>query len=436
MRAYIGSLVLVSAFALGCSASAESSAPESSDAVIADGVLALADSLPEQCASDEIVRIRRPVSSADPSRGSYAYGFRFKAPTAPGAPVLVYLPGGPGSSSTDKPPTFVPEGWGYLLTDPRGVGCNTLARVPSAEISSLFFQTKEIAEDVIAAIRQQKLDAYILFGLSYGTLLGTTVAYGIEAQGVAPPKAVVLEGVLGEAFPSSYMGDEYIKQWDRVRGVLPADVLTELDTKDVPYGVDAEGWSRALMALLMAGPNVTANLVASLSTTLNIPEESRQVALSQITRIAAQHPHTEPGAVELYREVACREIMDNVPANDLDVVFTRGKLVPNLAEAGTKCGDAHLVTPFDSAKLPFAAKLYDFIGSVDVATPTWQGAYHFEHHQGGPAVRIVSQGAGHNSLEHDQVQCAPQLMASIWAGGTDIRTVAQTCPLATAIDTR
>jgi len=395
--------------------------------------LEIASDLPTECKGADVIRIERP-STADGS-DTFQYGFRFKAPITAGAPVLVYLPGGPGQSSMDHPAEFIPEGWGYLMTDPRGVGCNRLAQLPSAVNSGRFFSTREIANDAIAAIQDRKLDHYILFGISYGTLLGTTVAHEIEARGVAKPDAVVLEGVLGKTFghdDTNFPGSEYINQWQRMRPALPADVLTELDTKAAPYGFDATAWSKILMGFLPRGPLETFNYVSALSSTQ--PEATRQEVLATFKQIV-DSPATPAGAVELYRQVACREIMDTVPANDLDVVFQAGQLVRNSAQEGTKCGELHVTTPYDSASLQFSMKLYEFIGDSDTATPPWQGAYHFEHHTSA-AVRVTTKYGGHNSLELNQAACAPQLMASIAAGGADLATVAAACPMQTVIDSK
>ncbi len=419
---------------MGCTGDANGEA-ESSTSNITAHALPLAPELPDHCQDAEIVRIDRPVDKDAPSRGTYSYAFRYKAPATPGAPVVVYLPGGPGSSSTQTTLEHIPDGWGYLLTDPRGVGCNTLASVPPEAISSEFFKTEEIAEDVIAAIRDRQLDNYIVYGLSYGTLLGTTVAHEIEAQSVTPPKAVVLEGVLGRAFGADFVGQEYITQWDRVRTVLPADVLEELDTKESPYGISPRTWSVALMALLPMSPRDAASFVASLSTTLGSTEEEREAARQTIVDIgASQDDHAQPGAIELYRQVACREIMDTVPASDLDVVFQHGKLVRNVAEEGSKCRGLHVTAPYDAARLQFSAKLYDFIGQHDVATPAWQGNYHFDTHEG-HAVRVTTLGGGHNPLQYNQASCAQDLMKSIATGGEDFAAVVATCPVPTEVDT-
>jgi pimeloyl-ACP methyl ester carboxylesterase len=398
--------------------------------------LQLASNLPAVCQDSEIFRLRRPISSDGAATGVFSYGFRFKAPTREGAPVLVFLPGGPGGTSIDHPPAFVPSDWGYLLTDPRGVGCNSLAALPPPNVSSAFFRTQEIAADVIAAIRYRKLDNYILFGVSYGTLLATTVAHVLERDKMAPPpKAVVLEGVLGRIFGNGdrdFQGAQYIVQWDRIRKVLPKDVLTELDVNDAPFGIKAEGWARMLTALLPRGPADGAILIAALSVTQ--PEDVRQNALNQILGLSVAQPHTEPGAVELYRQVVCREISDTTPTSDLDVTFVRGRLVRNFAEEGSKCGGLKVTSPYDSAQLPYMAKTFYFIGDSDVATPAIsQGAYHFEHHQG-HAIRVITVDGGHNSLRFNQGACAPSVMEGIDAGVADLAKILKGCPNAVQVD--
>jgi hypothetical protein len=115
------------------------------------------------------------------------------------------------------------------------------------------------------------------------------------------------------------------------------------------------------------------------------------------------------------------------------VLFDHGQIVRNSAEEGSKCRDLRITQPLDSAKLPFAAKVYYFIGDSDVTTPAWQGAYHFEHHAG-PAVRVVTKGGGHNSLNLNQGACAANVMGSIAAGGADLQAVLAACPMPVQVD--
>src|SRR5262245_14652636 len=88
----------------------------------ADQDLEIANDLPDTCKTADVIRIARPAWSDGSTTDTFRYGYRFKAPATTDAPVIVYLPGGPGQTSMDGPPMFVPDTWGYVMTDPRGVG--------------------------------------------------------------------------------------------------------------------------------------------------------------------------------------------------------------------------------------------------------------------------------------------------------------------------
>jgi pimeloyl-ACP methyl ester carboxylesterase len=435
MRFFLPALVLLTA--AGCAASSSDESGVANADIVAPNQLALASTLPDYCSGPEIVRIPRPASSADAHAKTFEYGFRYKAPSAPNAPVVVFLPGGPGQGSMDSGAEFVPAEWGYLMTDPRGVGCNTLANVPTGEDAARFFQTAELTNDVVAAIRERGLTNYVLFGVSYGTLLGTSVAHQLETEHLPAPKAVVLEGVLGKAFgntDSDFAGENYIAQFERIRSVLPADVLTELDTSPKPFGLTPEEISRAMMALMPASLQIAASQLYSLSKTADgITDEMRAGALQFLKEKGDTVQLSSPNEIALYRYIACREIMDTVPANDMDIVFQAGHLVRNRAEEGTKCAGLHVTNPYDSAKLQFAAKTYYFLGENDVATPPWQGVYHYEHHEGS-AVKVMTSKGGHNSLRFNQDGCASNVMQSIANGAADLDAVLATCPLPVTVE--
>src|SRR6185369_4262394 len=135
-----------------------------------------------------------------------------------------------------------------------------------------------------------------------------------------------------------------------------------------------------------------------------------------------------PGTVEMYKQVACRELFPGTPDAALDLHFVHGHLIEEHPGEATMCAPGvELTAPFDSAKLQFSAKLYDFIGEDDVECTLAQGNYHFEHHQG-PAVRIVTLKGGHASLQVNQAACASEILESIAQGGDDLETVLSLCP--------
>src|SRR5688572_3671556 len=78
------------------------------------------------CASPEVQRIARPLDPRAPKAGSFEYAFRLIPGTDPDAPLVIFLPGGPGQTSIESPRDAfaIPARYSLVYTDPRGVGCN------------------------------------------------------------------------------------------------------------------------------------------------------------------------------------------------------------------------------------------------------------------------------------------------------------------------
>jgi pimeloyl-ACP methyl ester carboxylesterase len=393
-----------------------------------------APTLPAHCSSPEVRRIPRPASTNDPTLGRFSYRFRYKPPAAPGAPVLVFLPGGPGQTSTEDPPSFIPPDWGYLLTDPRGTGCNALKDVPYGPLASGFFRTRELAEDVVAALDTVSAPGYVLLGTSYGSMVGQAAAALMEERGLYA-RAVVLDGAFGRAFrPDEFVMAAYIDTWDRLHALLPADVRAELRAGPNPYGLDTPTWSRALIGMLPESPAATLQRLAALSPRVTPDHARRAAILDGIRRRGADNP-IPAGQAELRRQILCREIAATSPGSGLDVVLMSGFLVRNVSDEGTLCDDLRVTAPFDAAAIGYGAPVYTFVGEDDVAAPPWQGAYAFEQHQG-RAIRVTVRGGAHRALTGDLGACAPAVLASIAAGGADLARALAACPATVQVDTK
>jgi hypothetical protein len=214
---------------------------------------------------------------------------------------------------------------------------------------------------------------------------------------------------------------------------MPADVVAELDTATSPYGFSQLEWSQALSSVLLGGTKILTMLFDALST--SNPPFVQQEAIAALQPYADTPELTEPGAVELYRQTACRDLDDTAPASNLDPVFSHGQLVRNAAQEGTKCYPFTVTTPYDSAQFPFKTRAYLFVGDSDVAAPPWQGAYQFDTHPG-PVVRVITTGGGHLSLQLDQAACASKVLSSIAGGGGDLKTVLASCPNPVTVDAK
>ena len=361
-------------------------------------------------------------------------------PAAAGQPTIVFLPGGPGNTSIgDDMSGFVPADFGLVQTDPRGVGCNELA-TPAADPLA-FYSTDQIADDVIAMIDHLALDNYVLYGHSYGTELATVVA---SRLGTAP-RAVLLEGVLGRAFHSDELpAQAYSDQWANVlRPGLPADALAILDG-DAPLGIDGALWGKYMMAMMPRGagaqghPLVNALLALSqeVATQTGTNVDDNRAALAAEVRSFAELEGVTPAGLTLQRHVACREITDKIPSDNVDVVLDHGLLVPS-PRVGTLCTGLALDAPYDAATDRIVVPSFYFVGDLDPATPKLQSDYHFAANTASRRTRVTIKGGGHLPLHFnlatDPEPCALAIVGAVATGG-DLAAALGTCKRPTTVD--
>ena len=145
---------------------------------------------------------------------------------------MIFLPGGPGQLSMEESlgiDKIVPESWGLVLTDPRGVGCNFNGKTVYPRE---FYQTQHIAHDVLSVIKDLKRphSEIVLFGVSYGTVVATEVSHLAEKLGlelillfitlevsliIASVKAKELSGLLARPVPAKQLrGESQLKVLD------------------------------------------------------------------------------------------------------------------------------------------------------------------------------------------------------------------------------
>ena len=390
---------------------------------------------PPQCTTDEIRSIERPLSSETQASPTFAYQFRYRAPASSDQPTLIFLPGGPGQASIGTPSeSFVPAGFGLVQTDPRGVGCNELADVgePLA-----FYQTDELAADVVAIVAELGLDNYVLYGVSYGTVLATVTVHRLESSGLPPPRAVILEGVVGRAFATEFVAQGMIDQWDAIYPALPADALAVL-AEPAPLGLTAHDWGEYIASRLPLGRGPEGSLLANelyLLSEAAVPltgmtlEENR-AAIAEAVRQAANADPVDAAGLRLFRYVACREITTEATTDGLDVVLEAGRLVPAPGQ-GSMCTDLSLTTPFDVRRFPSSTKTFYITGERDPNTPAWQGDYHMANHITAERTMLFVPDAGHNAMGYNlgvESMCAVPLVEDMALGGARLAELAAACP--------
>ena len=343
------------------------------------------------CSQSEVRRIRRPLVASRPEAGSFDYAFRLSPGTDPTSPVIVKIPGGPGSGSIDTErasSVYSPE-LTFLFTDPRGVGCNEIdGEVPNAEL----YSTVAFAEDILAALKDIGATSWAIYGTSYGTVLGTVTASLATSYGLPAPRAVVLEGVLAKPFLGQTESQGQKAEWDYVWNALP-QASRALLLQDEPLGFDAAIWGTAINQLLSIGGTAATNSITiDLLTALADPALQAQVAptVMQLGTTVA----LEPGPKKtLFENVACRELAD---VSFFDYSLAQGVYEPKTAV----CEDIDLSHPYDVSAWPIReSPIFYFQGAHDPNTPLQQAKEHVSAQPETTRYFLEFAHGGHNPLQ-------------------------------------
>jgi pimeloyl-ACP methyl ester carboxylesterase len=395
----------------------------------AAGAQASAPQLPAICATAGIDSITMPLRHGTATSPMFTY--RYQVIPALGdagdQPTVIVLPGRPGQASIGNAATTlslgaVPATYPRIYTDPRGAGCNAIE--PLADTTQL--TTESLARDVIAIITTRRLTNYILYGASYGTVLATTTASLIEQQGLAPPRAVVLEGVVGQAFPdfATYM-QAFAVEWRRVRPTLANDWGARLASDSLPYGYTDQQYGTLIAATLILGdlampPYEGPVIEYALNALDRYHTLKRTDRLSQMTRADSAAmayvegrlgirggfaaPITTSSRAELFASIGCKELWGDWRSGR---ALVRGELVAtgsNICRAGKS-------NAFDARAWPIrTAPIYYFQGPHDPTSTLASALYHFEQQSSARRTFVLVEGASHAPLSGGLRRCA----ANVW----------------------
>lgn len=383
-------------------------------------------SFAQTCDDSQVKVIDRPFYPGSQSRNQFKYHFRY-LPASPGNPTLVYIPGGPGETSINT--SFdVPDGYGLILTDPRGVGCNQIES--RASLRDEFYTTENIALDILAAVAMTNPEKYILYGRSYGTMVATVAASLAQQKIGMEPLAVVLQGVVGQAFLGDSIFQGYLDTWATEKSDLPASVLKTFE-QGSPLGYSSSVWGLTVANLLAMGKSAQGDSIQFLQGVL--PNSPIQNSLEQM--VSSFLPQSSADVAQLYRAIVCHEVSSVVstPIVDVDLQLINGDLVP---VKGHLCDGIPLDRPYNSRDWQVRAPIYYFAGSLDPATPIKGARFHFEGQPRSNRIFVTVVDGGHRALESGLGDCITPILQSIGNGGESFEDVLQTCVLKTTVRRR
>ena len=316
-----------------------------------------------------------PTDHTNPGRGTFPYKYEL-VNTSPGATTVVFLPGGPGGTSISNQQSYKKNfpGLNLVLIDPRGVGCNSQG--------SKFFHFKELrteqhSQDVLAVIRDAGLKNYIIYGISYGTMIGTFVAADAEKAGL-PPKAVVLEGIMGKAFTAGNK-QAFDVEFAAFKRDFP-EAAKALAGPTFPLGYTEVEWGDVVNALHVYSRYYAYAYVTGAAAMAT--DDPKRAGLRQaIDAILA--PDGATGKNTFYAAVACKEILGKTDAIDFEL---RSGAMTQVSSkdpgAAATCASVGARDFYDPATYQIKAPLYYFQGSHDPATPPVQAHNHFDAQRG------------------------------------------------------
>jgi pimeloyl-ACP methyl ester carboxylesterase len=354
----------------------------------------------EHCGASNIYRI--PVPQYPDRAGSPTFQYAFQVLWGTYgiySPVVIYLTGGPGFTSIGnfgkEGAGGVPDRYTVILVDQRGTGCSSAPEDVTYPYE--FYTTEYMAEDVIALIKALKLTNYYLHGISFGTVHGTVVASLLERRGLTPPKGLILQGVVGQAYRGTEeINGYYAREWARVKPLVDPVVLQELSTSEHPYGYDLQRWRNYLNELLYYGDYPgSGSLVPMLLNPLASSDPATVEAAK--TKLQADMGFFESEKRKntmIYTAVACRELF----APYRPWYFRDGEFIVDGPEICPLLGAPEYTRPYDSANYPVTVPIYYFIGSNDPSTPPEQGGAHFDKQVRAKRQMVTVRNAGHFPL--------------------------------------
>lgn len=341
--------------------------------------------------------VKVPFYYDDPSNTEYLdLKFKvYKGDTTKAA--IVYLNGGPGGNvdPKDKFRDNISIKRTLIIFNPRGVNDN---KVHQSIRQTDFYTTKNLARDAIKVISAMHFDNYILYGSSYGTLLGTVITDLIrQTKELALPRNLVIEGVLGRAFKAGEVYQDYVKQWNDLRNGLNSETQNFLK-QDYPYGnsISREDLGVFIDAFLGYSPGVLKKFL----------ELRNPVHKDLIRDVVMKSGNLEQTSI--FKSIACQEIIREFYSFSLDK-----NLGLHVNVDHGFCDQIKIRDSFDAANYDLAVPVYYLQGELDPATAVWQANYHKTNVKAQKKSFHLFHNASHSVTNNELENCLEKMWDAI-----------------------
>ncbi|MFZ4402508.1 MAG: hypothetical protein ACOYOK_00260 [Pseudobdellovibrionaceae bacterium] len=369
----------------------------------------------DRCTSPTIIKSTHLTNPVDSKRSS---SIEFKYRYIKGAdnyPVVIKIPGGPGGTAinNDPNPSFDPR-VGWIQIDPRNTGCNSI------NLPIEFVTTQIEVYDILQIIKDLKLNNYVLFGTSYGTVVATQLAVEAEKQKLPGSRMVILEGVLGRSFNDLEQEKSFAFFWNLYKQKISTTLLEELK-KESPFSIPSEAWGKYFSQMLYLGTHPEYGDIGLMTFKMLEDPKTRSIILDQVKAKSIDTDHLS----QVFQSISCSDLVEN--AGDVD--FKNANMIPYIP-ANNVCKHTKL-NKYDSAKFQISAPIVYFNGSNDPATPIAQAKYHFLNQKSKTKTFVEVVNGGHSALTVNLSDCYSLIMNSLILNTVPLRSAISTCKLTT-----
>ncbi len=343
--------------------------------------------------------------------------------------TIVYLPGGPGQGSIleSEYSELIPKKYQQIYIDPRGTGCNFFGR---GDFELATINSVQTAIDILEVIKAAKLTNYIVYGQSYGTLLGTILVDLIEQDSsMQPPKALLLEGTLTTHYlQASKYSHDHVDIVNQLLRLNPKIQKLFMDPSHTFLGKSNNLWASYLMSVPRYGTNQDTHFVIQtpwqmlsrvadvLDSGLALSEEdleffenamnSEDNFVSPIDPKDDLESYMDLREGFLKRAIICQEIALEIPWLYYGFGMQNGLVtLDNKPAIANSCAPYVMNNPFDAKNFPFVTPTVYIQGTLDAPTPWEQARHHYEQSLSVKKVFISVVDGGHSPSYFELAGC-------------------------------
>jgi pimeloyl-ACP methyl ester carboxylesterase len=393
--------------------------------------------LPPQCTAGDVHHYELPIYWGRANSPTFTYSFQLQAATVGNpttAPFGIMINGGAGAPSIGYASgTVFPASFNVIYTDVRGVGCNINSANPFRNDA---LTTEFFALDTLSIVQVLRLREYVLYGVSYGTVQATVMAYRARNAGIQTPTAVVLEGILGNWQLNNTDVADLNKQWTKAQALLPANVVATFFQSPQPFGIPTADWTTFISYTLSQGMtpalgNSTVHYLTPLgSGDLAVVAQARRVIQAKVAEI---RDGIKPEMLRLATVLHCTETEGSVH----DRAFINGRFVETGSDICPALG-LQFIKPYDSAQYPLDVPIYYFEGADDPTTSPENAKYHFDNQTRADRVFTLIGDGGHTALSGTlrETGCTPAIYDAILSNPSRVSAAIRECGWPVEITTR